>query len=166
MFTPHTTHHAHVSAHRHFTMVRLLTSSWNMQICVHGEFICGWGLLSSFSPPPPPSLSLSHRGNNEWKFIVLSFHKNCVVFLLNSNFVWWWEHDDRVDCSAVFNFYYVRWKLSYCPQHVDRYYHRGILSVTVLLATKFVLEVILHIFSGGRKPYFQILSTNLSWGQK
>ena len=137
-----------------------------MQICVHGEFICGWGLLSSFSPPPPPSLSLSHWGNNEWKFIVLSFHKNCVVFLLNSNFVWWWEHDDRVDCSAVFNFYYVRWKLSYCPQHVDRYYHRGILSVTVLLATKFVLEVILHIFSGSRKPYFQILSMNLSWGQK
>lgn len=160
-------HHTHVHAHTDSsTIVRLLTSLWNMQIFVQYELICVCGLLSFFSPPPPPSLSLPHRGNNEWQFIVLRFHKNYVVFLLHSNFVRWWEHDDIVDGSAIFKFYYVLWKSSYYPQYIDGYYHLGILSVTVLLSAKFFLEVILHIFSGGRKLYFQILSTNLFRGKQ
>lgn len=134
----------------------------NVNLCIYRN-------CSVSAPHPHHPLSLSYRGNYEWKLIILRFQKNSFMYLLNPNFMWQLEHHYIVDCSAIFKLYYMLWGLSCYSQHIHRYFHLGILSVIVLLSIKFFvcfLEVIHHMFSGGMALFSQILSTNLFWGQK
>lgn len=88
--------------------------------------------------------------NNEWKLIVLKFSPRFLCFY----WIWILCYSYTIILKYIVvlrlvKFYYMLWGLPSHPEHINRYYHLWMFSVTVLLSN-FFLEVILHTFSGGR----------------
>lgn len=94
--------------------------------------------------------------------------KTILCFYLNPNLVLQLEHYYIVDCSATFSLNFI-----ICFEGCLTILNTSVSIITLescqlqyFLVTKFFVQVILHIFSGGRALVSQIRSTNLFWGQE